>query len=370
MLNLFSESWRAVGRMRWFLLAAMIALPASQIPSEIGRYLLRKRIENQRPGGFQSPPARRKFAAGREWHRAIRDGVSEAASLYRNLAMGEAAWLAAVLVVVRPRCVWRWLGERAGLRQGRGAIFGFLLAGAVVTVFVPLLLAVQTTLINFSREWGAWVVLIGHCVLWMLAIWFGACLMAFLQCALYPLFVRAWAGQSVRPGDMLNTSVAGWVRLVRFNFWVGSLGQVLQFGPSLLLGFRWFRERSHGTEQTLGFLVTLGWLAPVLFLALVFVPFAVVMRDMRLGRAVGLSAAAVVRHPLPLIGLLLPLAVWFSMFSAVWQFLRVGGNIALLSNVGTILIWIPFAFVATVGLVAGAGLFDRLILVNNPDTRS
>jgi hypothetical protein len=371
MLAVLSESWQVLGRMRWFLLAAMIALPLNQIPSAIARHSFRKQMEKQQPSGSQRPPATKTLTTAREWRLAVRDGVADATSLYQNMLLGKAVWLAAGLVLLRPGGVWRWLRERAGLRRGRGVIFGFLLAGAAVTVLTPVLQAGQMLLVKlFDHGRGASVVLIGLCVLWMLAAWFGACLMAFLQSALYPLLARAWAGQSCHAADMLDAPATGWARLVRFNFWVGILGGVLMFGPSLLPGFRRFRELFDSPERLLGFLVTLGWLTVVLFLVVVFVPFAVVMRGLRLGRAIRLSTLTVIRRSWPLIGLLLPLAGLFAAFNMARQFLRAGGDSSVLTGMGSILLWIPVAFVATVGLVAGAGLFDRLLPVSSPDTRS
>jgi hypothetical protein len=348
--TLFADSVRVLARMRWFLWALLIALPLANLPLEIGIRHTQRKIE-QRTG--QKIDRGRTFQAKGDANLYVQSGLSSAGNVYRKMGFGNAAWLAAIFVLARPRWVRRWLAGKAKLQQSLSAIFWLIIIGAAANVLLPLAMFVdfgrepQEIFIYFAMACG------------LFSGWFSACLAAFLQTTLYPLLLRAWAGQSPRWRDVGEIEPFGWLPLCGFNLVVEILvGYVLLAAPTWLFSAGWFSQAVGGTYYALR--IGFGYLRSALWVMLMLVPFAVAVKKLRFWRGFSAGISEFFRNFFKLAVLILPLG---AVFASIWlglYWMWAQSPDWLVDVVARMAAQMIVAVVTAVGLVAGARIMGQL----------
>lgn len=350
-MTLLRDSVAVLGRMRWLVLALMIALPLDSALQVAGTESLRPARHSE---GWN--PTTLSVAS------VLASGARSSAGLYHDMGLGTATLLSALFVIIRLKWVRCWLRANAQLGNKTLLALWTILICAATTLLWPFLMR---WLLGIPALRSAGLIFTSMAFA-ILAIWFGACVAAFWQVTLYPVILRAWNGRQTAWRDLNQEPAAMWNSLRAFNFVVFVITSVLAAAVTFLLGKYRFSPDLIIVNPMIN--------AFVLF-ALVLVPFGVVVRKLSIAQAVPWGIRSMIGRFEFLLALFVPLTLAFAVLKLGESWL---GSFTAMPQLIRICMQPLRGLLAALGLVVGAQYFNRNTAgepsgtpsVNNPGTCS
>lgn len=331
MISLLRESVAVLGRLRWLVLALVIALPLDSALQAAG-WTLKRREQS----GFRPPLPT---------YSVLATGASSAVGLYHHMGLGTATMLAALFVLIRFPSVHRWLKTNAQLGKRTIVVLPAMMLCAALTLLHPVLLRWEIQR-GVRGEGGFGILTMTTLIL--LQGWFFACLAAFWQVALYPTILRAWSAQPATWRGLVSEPAGRWSALRTLHFIAFAIAVLV---PAIAVRFRY--------PLPLQVQVALPSIVSALvFFPVILVPFGVVVRGLSIGRAIVWSFRALIAHFEKLLILLVPLALVFALlqYAQLWL-----GSITEMPQLAKICVQPLRGLLMAFGLVVGAQYFSRRV---------